>query len=102
MAHYGKRAMRGMSVYHRKLKATIYPWSHPTETWVGFAYSFDDPDVLDMLVYFVPDMDEATMGYYCHMTRIWVLKKGEGVKLDTGPDPKTDAMMDHFPIDPAL
>lgn len=79
-----------MPVADKKLKATIYPWSHKFMTIVGLAYVFEDHSK-DFLVYLAPQ--EGVMVCKVHKARITVIDNGRVTLIESLPDAENDPLL---------
>ena len=88
-----------MPMYDRRLKARVFPWSHPHNSWLGYIYIFDDRDQVDMLIYFVPL--EGEMRFRVHHCRATLTPSGPfGYTLDTEPSLDDDPVLGEIGIEP--
>ena len=85
------RMLSSSPMYDKKLKATVYPWTDPFHSWIGYAYVFDSTLQPDRLFYFVPT--EGTMTCRVHECSITVDRSDGRIKLSTMPQPEKDEVI---------
>ena len=95
------RMLLSTIAYDTVLKAKVIPWADRLHTWVGFAYIFDDPDIIDRLVYIVPEESGGARFriHVCPITpEVWNEEGDIKLTFETPPDPETDHHIDTFEV----